>query len=88
MAIADPETYNDPNKQVGTVSHVEKVSLDSRGRLKKDVDAASDSSAVILDVERRTVEERHLVRKLDTRLMPMIILIFIMNYIDVGVMSV
>jgi len=33
--------------------------------------------------QERTVVERHLVRKLDTRLLPAIILIYILNYIDV-----
>ena len=45
-------------------------------------DSASESSVV--DASRRLHEEKHLVRKLDMRLMPTIFLIFIMNYIDVS----
>jgi len=33
--------------------------------------------------QERTVVERHLVRKLDTRLLPTMILIYILNHIDV-----
>lgn len=38
---------------------------------------------VNFDSEQRAAEERRLVRKLDMRLIPMVTLIFIMNYIDV-----
>lgn len=34
--------------------------------------------------ERRAAAERHLVRMLDMRLLPTIVLIFILNYIDVS----
>lgn len=42
-----------------------------------------DGNSEILDASARPAAERHLVRKLDRRLLPTIILIFIMNYIDV-----
>lgn len=38
----------------------------------------------LLTPERRPAAERQLVRKLDMRLLPTIIVIFIMNYIDVS----
>ena len=44
--------------------------------------ALSDSELLAQDV--RPAAERRLVRKLDMRLLPTIIVIFIMNYIDVG----
>ena len=45
----------------------------------------TDSFASILEASNRIIAERKLVRKLDSRLLPMIVLIFIMNYIDVRV---
>ena len=85
MASSNTETSNNPKKQVSAESEIEKVSLDSTsGGAKKESDAASDSSIAILDAGRRAVEERRLLRKLDMRLMPMIILIYLMNYIDVS----
>ena len=45
------------------------------------------SDEIIMDASRRRVEERRLVRKLDTRLLPMIFLIYIMNYIDVSALD-
>ncbi|KIJ51016.1 hypothetical protein M422DRAFT_776904 [Sphaerobolus stellatus SS14] len=44
--------------------------------------APKDELQAILDPQNRAKAERALVRKLDLRLMPMIALIFIMNYID------
>ena len=43
-----------------------------------------DEDGELLLPERREQAERKLVRKLDFRLLPTIILIFILNYIDVG----
>ena len=79
----------EPEKTVTTESFGENVSVGKSGLAKKDDDvvaatAADDSSSMVLDSERRVAEERRLVRKLDMRLMPIIILIFIMNYIDVS----
>lgn len=48
-------------------------------------DDASDE--VVANAARRRAEERRLVRKLDMRLLPMIILIYIVNYIDVRPLS-
>ena len=49
--------------------------------LRNDDDESSYSA--ILDAENRKTAERKLVRKLDSRLLPTIVLIYIMNYIDV-----
>ena len=49
--------------------------------LRNDDDESSYSA--ILDAENRKAAERKLVRKLDSRLLPTIVLIYIMNYIDV-----
>lgn len=59
------------------------------------VDQVENSSTDVVDVidedgelllpERRHHAERKLVRKLDFRLLPTIVLIFILNYIDVGI---
>ena len=49
--------------------------------LRNDDDESSYST--ILDAENRKAAERKLVRKLDSRLLPTIVLIYIMNYIDV-----
>ena len=40
--------------------------------------------AVLLANEQRASAERRLVKKLDRRLLPTVIVIYIMNYIDVG----
>ena len=45
---------------------------------------SDDSDAVFSSPEGRRVAERHLVRLLDMRLLPVMILIFLMNYIDVS----
>ncbi|KAH8115397.1 MFS general substrate transporter [Phellopilus nigrolimitatus] len=42
----------------------------------------------VFDVNKRATEEKHLIRKLDLRLLPIIILIFIMNYIDVSILFI
>ena len=43
-----------------------------------------DSDVELLAPDRRVQAEKHLVRLLDMRLLPTIVLIFIMNYIDVS----
>lgn len=62
--------------------HTETIQDDSQrtGDLTKD----DSSEEIIMDASKRRMDERRLVRKLDMRLMPMIFLIFIMNYIDVS----
>lgn len=70
----------DSKKGVPSEMYVEDIS-DKRDSPAQD----GASNRVILDPEQRAADERRLVRKLDMRLMPMIILIFIMNYIDVCV---
>ena len=46
---------------------------------------ASDSNddGVLLENDKRASAERRLVKKLDRRLLPMLTLMFIMNYVDV-----
>ena len=46
-----------------------------------------DSDTALLDTGLRAQAEKKLVRKLDFRLLPTIILLFIMNYIDVSRIS-
>ena len=60
----------------------EKVSIEQRSPAES-LDAHDDDSE-LLAPEVRQVAERHLVRVLDSRLMPTIIIIFLMNYIDVS----
>ena len=47
--------------------------------------SVANSDDDLLSADARPDAERRLVRQLDLRLMPTIIIIFIMNYIDVGV---
>ena len=77
---------DESEKAIATESISEKVSVTDVGKTldSKGDDQTSESDGLFLDSERRKAEERHLVRKLDMRLLPMIILIFIMNYIDVS----
>lgn len=44
----------------------------------------NNSHVDALETAERNLVERRLVRKLDRRLLPTIVLIFILNYIDVG----
>ena len=39
---------------------------------------------VLLREENKKAAERHVVRKLDMRLMPTVVILFLMNYIDVN----
>ena len=77
-------------KAITTESYSEDASIKSRKSAKnelddgRDVGVNKDVDKAFLDPERRVVEERRLVRKLDMRLLPTIILIYIMNYIDVS----
>ena len=43
----------------------------------------SNDDGVLLEDDKRASAERRLVKKLDHRLLPTIVLIYIMNYIDV-----
>ena len=49
---------------------------------KGELDDGSSAASILADGERKAAERR-LIRKLDMRLLPTIILIYIMNYIDV-----
>ena len=44
----------------------------------------SNDDGVLLDNDERASAERRLVKKLDCRLLPTIMVIYFMNYIDVG----
>ena len=52
--------------------------------LQPDSSAAFDGDGALLHPDVRKSAEKKLVRKLDGRLLPTIIVIFIMNYIDVS----
>jgi hypothetical protein len=58
-----------------------------RESYQEDVGIAVDGHILPSDSEMRQTAERKLVRKLDFRLLPTIVLIFIMNYIDVSEFS-
>ena len=47
-------------------------------------DHQANEDGVLLEKDKRVSAERRLVKKLDYRLLPTVVLIFIMNYIDVG----
>lgn len=73
-----------PAKVADSVVHdeKEKASIEQRSSAGS-LDARADDSE-LLAPEVRQAAERHLVRVLDSRLMPTIIVIFLMNYIDVS----
>ena len=56
--------------------------IDEVVRVSSEASRVADSELLL--PERRLVAEKHLVRALDMRFLPTIILIFIMNYIDVS----
>ena len=82
-------TKEETEKDIATESISEKESVADGGKSpdRKGDDRTSEDDRMLLDSERRKEEERRLVRKLDMRLLPMIILIYIMNYIDVKCIS-
>ena len=63
------------DKKELAVSQVERSSIDS----------TDDKDGELLAPNRRPAAERKLVRLLDARLLPAVILIYILNYIDVGI---
>ncbi len=80
--MANDIIYEEDSKAKRSVEdqQIERVSA----KIQED-DIKSESSIQIMDAAKRKAAERHLVRKLDMRLMPTIVLIFIMNYIDVSI---
>lgn len=71
--------------------HAASTASDEKYEAKVDQVEASSAEVTVIDEdgelllpERRQEAERKLVRKLDFRLLPSIILIFILNYIDVS----
>lgn len=67
--------HNVDKKDGSSVEHVEKAS---------DAAILIDADAELLAPDVRPTAEKHLVRMLDMRLLPTIVLIFILNYIDVS----
>lgn len=61
------------NEKLG--ADVEQIEHDSK---------VDDRDGELLAPDRRVQAEKHLVRLLDMRLMPTMVLVFIMNYIDVS----
>lgn len=58
--------------------------VDEKKRESYEEDVRIEDDGYILQCEVRQAAERSLVRKLDFRLLPTIVIIFIMNYIDVS----
>jgi len=77
--MANDIIYEEDSKAKSSVEdqQIERVSA----KIQED-DIKPESSIQIMDAAKRKAAERRLVRKLDMRLMPTIVLIFIMNYID------
>ena len=70
------------------IEHVEDKSQTSEDKPHHEAEVKSnqgsdDVTARVLELDTRVIAEKKLVRKLDRRLLPAIVLIFIMNYIDV-----
>jgi len=80
MSDIHPRDPDDKSAKGGTEAFVENIPTNEKELEVQNDDSASDS--IILNANKRAIEERRLVRKLDMRLMPMIFLVFIMNYID------
>lgn len=72
--LGPSQDEEDNLKEVVVVEHLEESSRSSQ---------VDDPDGALLAPSRRIQAERELVRALDFRLLPAIILIFIMNYIDV-----
>ncbi len=62
------------HKNIPSIEHVEQSSTTK----------IDDADGELLLPERRSVAEKKLVRMLDLRLLPTIVLVFILNYIDVS----
>ena len=73
---ADRDDSSRDEKPTGSVEHVERTETSDA------LDDMKDGELLAADV--RPAAERSLVRRMDMRLLPTIVLIFIMNYIDVG----
>ncbi|KAL5521337.1 hypothetical protein ACEPAG_9261 [Sanghuangporus baumii] len=78
----EPSAKKESENVITTESISEKESISSKKLNIKRDDGSSESEKMFLDSERRATEERRLVRKLDMRLLPTVVLIFLMNYID------
>ncbi|KAL5483258.1 hypothetical protein ACEPAI_8488 [Sanghuangporus weigelae] len=64
-----------------TELRIETTSVDDTVPVEKEANSQT-SNAILSDSERRRKEERRLIRKVDMRLLPMVFIIFVMNYID------
>lgn len=71
-------------KIVGSEILVEHVTADSIG-LADSVEVSSEASNVLSHSATRAELETRLVRKVDMRLLPMVVIIYIINYIDVSI---
>jgi hypothetical protein len=63
------------------------MSIHAEEKKKGEEDVGAEDNGNFLLVEVRQAAERRLVRKLDFRLLPTIVIIFVMNYIDVSKIS-
>lgn len=68
-------------KDVGSITQIEHVSGTGQSSVSSKL---QDDDGELLAEDVRPAAERRLVRMLDMRLLPTIVLIFIMNYIDVS----
>lgn len=73
---AEPDSIQDDVKDNTRVDYVE----DSPSSKESMIESRDEE---LLSSERRPAAEKALVRKLDMRLLPTIVLVFILNYIDV-----
>ena len=76
IKVATRDDSSRDEKTQGSIEYVEKTSA-------TDVDVDLKDAELLAD-DVRPAAERKLVRMLDMRLLPTIVLIFIMNYIDVS----
>ena len=75
---------------MSTTDFVESAKLDDEKRVSEEISSSKsidgeseDEHSQLLSKDIRPAAERRLVRKLDFRLMPLVVLIYILNYIDV-----
>ncbi|KAL5521338.1 hypothetical protein ACEPAG_9262 [Sanghuangporus baumii] len=74
------ESKNVSEKSI-TELRIETTSVDDIVPIEKEANSQT-SNAILSDHERRRKEEQRLIRRVDMRLLPMVFIIFVMNYID------
>lgn len=72
------------DEKAPTIEHLNEKGISPSQVLESSDNDSAISIPNILAKDRRILAERLLVRKLDLRLMPMVLLLFIINYIDVS----